>query len=506
MLPKCNVQFEASDKRAGAAGSGRHPRLRRGLEAIVGLGLAWLLAQTGLGLLLGAWQIEGWLFGLVVPSGSMAPALLGPHYDVACRQCGFHFTCDAEATPLSGRAACPNCGFPDNRLAGATLFGGDRVLLDRGAWRCGPPGRWEVAAFTHPQQPGMLCVKRIVGLPGEEIQIRDGDVWANGRIVRKSLEQLRAMAIVVHDADCQPRGLAAVPRWQPQGPAGRWRVDRGRFLHAAAAGPTDESVAWCIYHHLHGWPGDPTAAVSQHGPAQRPVDDDDPYNAGRPRCVDEIRPVRDLLLRLRIVRAEGAGQLLVRLTVAGRPFVLRLEPRQRRCAALCDARVLNGTAGPLPWSPGSHRLEVAYCDRRFLAALDDRVLVSWDDDSRPRPDTGHAAAGQLAAGEPVAVGAAGLDVELSEVRLARDVYYVSPPGVLGRWGTARPVCLGPDEYFVLGDNSVLSDDSRTWAGGAGVPAALLYGHPLLIYFPLRQTRVWGRTIQLPDPTRIGYIR
>jgi len=470
------------------------------------------MARACLGLLLGAWQIEGWLFGLVVPSGSMAPALLGAHYDVKCRQCGFRFACDADPAPPSGRVVCPNCGFCDNPLASATLCGGDRVLLDRSAWRWRRPQRWEMAAFAHPQQPGMLCVKRIVGLPGEEIQIRDGDVYADGRIVRKNLDQLRAMAIAVYDANCQPDQSAAPPRWQPQGPSGGWRINRGLFLHAAGSGsPAAEPVDWCVYHHRHGWPG-------LHGhTGELPIDDDDPYNAGRGRRSDETRPVRDLLLQLRIVRTKGAGQLLVRLAAGGRQYTLRLDPQRRHYQGLCDGQVLSGTGGPLDWTPGSHRLEVAYCDRQFMAALDGQMLVCWNDDDDRRPQAAASRRQPDASGpqrpsndptslQPAAVGAAGLEVEICDVRLARDVYYAAPPGVLGRWGTARPVRLGADEYFVLGDNSAVSDDSRTWAGGAGVAGSLLYGRPLMLFFPLRQVRVLGGTIQLPDPTRIGYIR
>jgi signal peptidase I len=38
--------------------------------------------------------------------------------------------------------------------------------------------------------------------------------------------------------------------------------------------------------------------------------------------------------------------------------------------------------------------------------------------------------------------------------------------------------LGPDEYFVVGDNSAASDDSRTWVSPGGLDARLLVGRPL----------------------------
>ena len=42
-------------------------------------------------------------------------------------------------------------------------------------------------------------MKRVVGLPGETIEIRGGDVYVNGAIARKSLAQQREMAVLVHD-------------------------------------------------------------------------------------------------------------------------------------------------------------------------------------------------------------------------------------------------------------------------------------------------------------------
>jgi signal peptidase I len=60
------------------------------------------------------------------------------------------------------------------------------------------------------------------------------------------------------------------------------------------------------------------------------------------------------------------------------------------------------------------------------------------------------------------------------LQVYRDVYYTPPK---------RPVAslarqLGPDEYFILGDNSPISVDSRSWMGGETVPARLLVGRML----------------------------
>jgi signal peptidase I len=68
------------------------------------------------------------------------------------------------------------------------------------------------------------------------------------------------------------------------------------------------------------------------------------------------------------------------------------------------------------------------------------------------------------------------------------------------------VQLGDGQYFVLGDNSPISKDSRCWPDGPAVEAGLLVGRPFLVHFPAQQVR-WGDwRFQVPDPSRIRYIR
>lgn len=51
----------------------------------------------------------------------------------------------------------------------------DRFLCNKTKF----PNRWDAVVFQTPREPGFHSVKRLVGLPGERIAIRDGSVWAN---------------------------------------------------------------------------------------------------------------------------------------------------------------------------------------------------------------------------------------------------------------------------------------------------------------------------------------
>ncbi len=53
---------------------------------------------------------------------------------------------------------------------------GDRMLV----CKLLKPKRWDLLVFRNPQNPSESYVKRLVGLPGEKLEIRDGAIWING--------------------------------------------------------------------------------------------------------------------------------------------------------------------------------------------------------------------------------------------------------------------------------------------------------------------------------------
>ena len=60
--------------------------------------------------LIGLLVVRCWILEpFVVPSGSMAPTLLGVHAELLCRQCGYRFAYGLDDGPAE-RVVCPNCG------------------------------------------------------------------------------------------------------------------------------------------------------------------------------------------------------------------------------------------------------------------------------------------------------------------------------------------------------------------------------------------------------------
>jgi signal peptidase I len=117
----------------------------------------------------------------IVPTNTMAPTLLGDHWRGICPECGRPSFC----TPLpptghsSNDALLMICEhFHMSRSTNFTkrVFTGDHFLVAKYL----KPRRWDIVAFRNPEDLSTLYVRRLAGLPGEEIHIDEGAVWADG--------------------------------------------------------------------------------------------------------------------------------------------------------------------------------------------------------------------------------------------------------------------------------------------------------------------------------------
>ncbi len=412
---------------------------------------------------------ETWLFsGLVVPcrveGASMAETLWGTHRNVVCADCGHAFSCVVSEPRSVAKAVCPNCGFADNDLAALPDIDGRRVLIVRGAFALRRPRRWEVVALRNPRRAEEIVVKRVVGLPGEALEIREGDVFADGAILRKGLAEQRATAILVHDAASRPtRETLPPPRWQPPS-ASRWRPVADGFFRERAA-TESEPIDWLVYRHWR--------RLTSGRCEPSPITDVDSWNPSRPRREEDVHAVPDVMLHFRLSRVVGRGSLHLRATDGREEFEasLRFEGEPPRPTHYEIRRCGKPVAdGPLDAVGGAPLVEASLFDRQFLLALDGRTLAAcpFERTAPARPPS-----------DPWAIGVAGLAIEVGPLRVYRDVYYYNgrPSGGHARASHA-PLQGGVESYFLLGDNSPLSDDSRYWPDGGGVAEWFLVGKPL----------------------------
>jgi signal peptidase I len=431
------------------------------------------------------WFVEGLLVPFQVVSASMAETLRGPHRQVRCRDCGLGFAFGAEGASLGSKAVCPHCGCAENESARAAQVAGDRLMVDKLTFRFRGPRRWEPVAFRHPERPRETSVKRVVGLPGESIEIRHGDIYVEGVLQRKPLEQQRGMAVLVHDTGWTRPGLQ--PRWVG-GPLSRWQAAPGRFIHPPVHEPG--RVDWLTYRHATVVPGKSGRLV------EGPIGDVLPYNQGRTLHPKQVHPVPDAMLTFRLARVLGAGGLFLRATDGRDEFEVRIDTRRRVFEVARNGRPLC-PPGKLPdGSIEGVRVEWSLFDRQVLLAWggDTVLALPYDgDDALPGSSS------------PLAIGSDGLGIEIRDLRVYRDVYYGRPFRRNSTQREGHATRLREGEYYVLGDNSAVSDDSRFWPDPA-LPGQWIVGRPLLVHLPARPIGPARWRFQVPDPARIRYIR
>ncbi len=300
-------------------------------------------------------------------------------------------------------------------------------------------------ACRQPDEPRAACVKRVVGLPGETVEIRRGDVYINDQIVRKDLATLRALAV--------PVSGSARQRWRAES-AGTWQFDQGRFVHAGGARSAgDEArIDWLRYQPL-------SPQLASRIAADDVIFDESFYDPDESRT---LHPIRDVLLRCR-ARIIGPGRIWLRADVAGERFVASLDSAASEITLSHNGSIVATGADASALARGG-LLEWALVDQQAILAVDGRTVIECAFQPAREGD---------AAVRFVALGANEGQIEIDELQLLRDVYYTDD-GLARR----REFQLAADEYFLLGDNSAHSVDSRVWRP-AGVRRDQILGRAIV---------------------------
>ena len=452
----------------------------------------------------------------IIPTGSMADTLLGAHATRTCSSCGWEF----DFAPLRGpqptrgftcppEIACPNCHlrFP---ASPADTFpkSGDRILVHKWPYAVGgpfAPRRWDVVVFRDPADPGQHYIKRLIGLPGESVEIVDGDVFIDGRIARKPPYVQRALWFIVYDQSHPPADPATdgeLPRW------------------VTSDQPPGDGAGWSALN---------TRAMCYDGLDQvrRAID----FDAGaRAECLQDFYAynraaagnfVRDVRLVCEMTPSAGDGLLRLELTTPPHRFSAEIH---RDGLLTLDMDALGGparlrplhsrTIDPLTFGHPV-TIEFGHVDYRLYLRIDGRELLGTSgveysprlDELRRRRESRPASL-QLAAQN--------LRCVLRGLRVDRDVYYISRAASTRRARPGQPFELGQAEYFVLGDNSPDSYDSREWSdAGPHLPttyrpgtvlANQIVGQAAFVYLPgLLPTERRG-TRYLPDVGRTRFVR
>lgn len=116
------------------------------------------LLETALFILLVFFIVRGIVQNFKIEGSSMEPTLHTGQYILVNKLVYFHFDLNA---PLR-------------------LFPGQEQLPQRIIYPFHPPRRGDIVVFEYPRDVSKDYIKRVIGLPGETVEVRDGKVFVNG--------------------------------------------------------------------------------------------------------------------------------------------------------------------------------------------------------------------------------------------------------------------------------------------------------------------------------------
>lgn len=465
----------------------------------------------------------------IIPTGSMASTLMGAHAEYSCPNCGYSFQVGFHTPEGPAVVQCPNCRFQQPTTLQAAngvklkSQAGDRIVVHGWPFEVAKalgPRRWDVIVFRPPHQPYVNYIKRMVGLPGETIEIIDGDVFVKGRAdvelqpARKTRQAQAALWFPYYDHDYPPSQPS--PQWVGAPPAHSFGRQERR--------PPIYYPRWISADNGGGWTGlegrtpqfnlksDESGAIrfatAANADAPPEITDVYGYNGPSrdPHRVTDVRLGADVAIEsgdgyIEFVISKYADLFYARLYADGR---VTLEHSSRETGE----REEWSQTQLAPITRQVH-FSIGHADYHVTVEIDGKPVLESDPQQYSVSADAARERSTLRTPQTVEIVANGVQGSLAHVQIARDVHYTSgnlrdvTASSAGKPGTGtqgNPITLRDDAYFFCGDNSPNSLDGRAWserelgpqlrgAYEAGeydigsVPADQIIGRAFFVYWP-----------------------
>ena len=477
----------------------------------------------------------------VIPTGSMAVSLLGRHHDIECSSCALLYPVSKVSGNESPRTKCPNCGQVDNFVHNiecsscALLYPvskgimdespkikcpscgqadnfdtgwteGDRVIVLKYFYRFTEPKPWDVIVFYNPNNCTQNYIKRLIGVPGDQIQIVNGDVFCRQSddapwVIRRKPDHVQdAVWRPVYNMDIVALNRDQ-RRWVPSAdsPEKQWDVKERKLVFEGSTSfqelkfETSNSIFGerSSYNHLDNIEN---TGVTGDG-------------SGSGKCTDlRIDGV------VRLSKESRDACLEMRLYGYGKQYKMQMKSSGdvKLMCAVGDKWQDCGQASVDPLIAGEGRkVSLRQIDYLIQVLVDDELVLSCDEgnlfDVYAEACRRHEM-GDEGEARGVTIAGRGEAFELFHLNIYKDLYYTKTlkrdsPAIQGIYG--KPIKLRKDEnnpeideFFCLGDNSYTSHDGRCWGiEGTGsllrtddykqgtVPRYNLIGKAVMVYWP-----------------------
>ncbi|RME76288.1 MAG: signal peptidase I [Planctomycetota bacterium] len=420
------------------------------------------------------------LEAFVIPTGSMAPTLLGIHAQVTCPNCHYSFSVGNPSFEpgQSSRTldlVCPNCllgsqkSLFQKQIRRKDLRGGDKILVNKFYYLWKKPKRWDVIVFLSPQKHHKNFIKRLVGLPGETLQIFHGDLFRKNpktgkmEILRKPDSVQKHLWMNVYNSayleEKKNRIIWETPKEEVE----------EKLLKETACTECDQVVYQDV---RFQWQGNQLNAdcTKKKGVLKfhRPI-----YNIyGYNRALRGGNLVGDIRCTFE-GKFSSQGRIVVDLSRPLKRFQVKMDFKAKKIilyeGAWKEEKILEK---PFPVSAEKwHHYDIAHVDGQIWLKVDGIEKIRY---LYPSPLTVEDEDQQRFW---LKFRFFQSQVNLRKLHIYRDIHYTDS---LSNFGVNEPVTLKQDEYFALGDNSPNSQDSRDWGP---VPAKNLLGRAFIVFWP-----------------------
>lgn len=516
----------------------REPTHHTAKDTVISLAIAFILAFVFRGFV-----IEPF----IIPTGSMAPTLVGAHVLARSPETGATWAIGPwlYSDPVHNVPALTQgkITVPDPISGERLLFEnppirpGDRIFVLKYLYAIFEPSRFDVVVFKNPEEPNVNFIKRLIGLPHEQVALVDGDIFTRDtrtldpsvslegpdawsgpgwKIQRKPERVQRTLWQPVFDSAHTPlKATREERRWfkspwvgstqaaSEGGSPGTWAIDDRASYRFSGAGRAD--LTW--------------------NEAVRPITDYYPYGQTASTYPAPRFPVSDVRVRAGIEPDAETLSCWITLIARAHCFqaeigpdrtALRMAPVNESGTVIGEWTMLSESATPLTLPKGRvTNLELWHTDQTLqLWADGERILhatYDWSPADRFQNATGRdpallfGSSQREPASDPTIYRRPRLSWQfhgspftLHNVALDRDIHYQATPthSALPARATdpRRMPALKHDQYFVCGDNSPQSEDGRLWEDpnpwiamldpdGGVVNRRLLIGKAFFVYWP-----------------------
>ena len=365
------------------------------------------------------------IFKAEIIGSSMAPSLNSQHASINCEHCQYTWDCepaDSSSTPV--QVICPNCGAEVSSSALSRPADVIEVVANRSV------KRWDMVACKLGDR---LLVKRVLGLPGERVNFQDGDLFIDGERITKPDPIQSTLSQTVFDSSfLDQKDLQQ--RLQPRESKRDTRDDLALNLF--------DYQQWRCYS---------TADADRRQPT--PVEDNYGFNTSLRR---NLHTVNDLMVDIDLTFAKQSSYAFeIHRHIPGVTLRVRcVSSGGQSSTVLCQMRVEANGESALT----ENTVVAKYAGQLTvgLQNVDGRIRFTIDDQSvfeqKLPPSAGDQPLPFLSLGMPEDA-----SVTLRRLKISRDIYFFQPEV---RPSLQLPLTLAADEYYVVGDNLPVSDDSR----------------------------------------------